>query len=88
MFFCVFHLNQKKKYARSVLFKRVWNEVLKIKPDCLSVLNNLSWIKNRKGFHDPNEAIVLAQRASENSQYNNPGQLDILSCSYCCDQIY
>lgn len=64
---------------------RHWNEAVKLKPDWPEVLNNLAWIKasDKTGrFADPNEAIGLAEKACELTEYGNPGLLDTLSVCY------
>ena len=62
-----------------------WAEALKIKPDWPEVLNNLSWCKaayDREDFHNPDEAVQLAQKACELTDRKEPGLLDTLSVAY------
>lgn len=62
-----------------------WNEVLQLTPEWTSVLNNLAWCKaayENEKFHDPNEAVQLAQKACELTGHKEPALLDTLSVAY------
>jgi len=62
-----------------------WNMALQARPDWVEVLNNLAWAKaayKNAGFHNPKEAIELAQRAGELTNYKEAGMLDTLSVAY------
>ena len=62
-----------------------WNMALQLRPDWAEVLNNLAWAKaayKNASFHNPKEAIQLAQRASELTDNEEPGVLDTLSVAY------
>ncbi len=63
----------------------LWEEALRLKADWAEVLNNLAWVKaayKEEGFHRPDEAIKLARRACELTDYNQPGMLDTLGVAY------
>lgn len=62
-----------------------WSDALALQPDWPEVLNNLAWIKatdEDEQIADPNEAIGLAEKACELTEYGNPGLLDTLSVCY------
>jgi tetratricopeptide (TPR) repeat protein len=58
---------------------------LEIKPDFTVVLNNLAWIfathRNPK-FRHAEQAVELAERACQYTDYANPGILDTLAAAY------
>ena len=63
----------------------LWDKALRLKPDWPDVLNNLAWVKaayKNEHFHDPNEAIHLAQRACELAGYISAPMLDTLATAY------
>jgi spermidine synthase len=58
---------------------------LQLKPDWPEVLNNLAWSKaayENESFHNPDEAVRLAQRACELTDYKSPPILDTLATAY------
>ena len=62
-----------------------WEKVLQLKPDWAGALNNLAWIRathedNR--FRDPDQAVELARRAGELTNYENLSILDTLGVAY------
>ncbi len=62
-----------------------WKRALELKPDWPDVLNNMAWLltdKENTQFSDPNEAIRLAHRACELTDFNRPDFLDTLSAAY------
>jgi len=62
-----------------------YRQVLQQQPDHLAVLNNLAWILAScpdAALRRPEEAIELAQRASETRQDREPGLLDTLAAAY------
>jgi arylsulfatase A-like enzyme/Tfp pilus assembly protein PilF len=55
------------------------------RPDWVDVLNNIAWMSavyKNKDFHNPAEAVRLAQRACELTGYKDPARLDTLSVAY------
>jgi tetratricopeptide (TPR) repeat protein len=62
-----------------------WNEVLKLEPDNIGVLNNLAWLRATAAnpeFRNPDHAVELALRACEQTQYNRPDIMDTLAVAY------
>jgi len=60
-------------------------ELVRLNQGTVDVLNDLAWLLaayNKAEFHDPTEAIRLAERACEISKYGNPKTLDTLSVAY------
>jgi Flp pilus assembly protein TadD len=62
-----------------------YQEVLRIQPDSPSVLNNLAWLRAtdpREEFRDGAEAVRLAERACELTQYKQPMFIGTLGAAY------
>lgn len=62
-----------------------WAEALKLKPDWPDVLNNMAWCRaayEAESFHEPDEAVQLAQKACELTGHKEVGLLDTLSVAY------
>ena len=62
-----------------------WEKTLQLKPDYPEVLNNLAWCKAAypdKSFYDPDDAIAMAMRACELTDYKNSSMLDTLAIAY------
>jgi arylsulfatase A-like enzyme/Flp pilus assembly protein TadD len=62
-----------------------WSRALQFKPDWPDVLNNLAWGKaayKNENFHNPTEAISLAQHACELTGYRKAMMLDTLAVAY------
>ncbi len=62
-----------------------WNEALRLEPDNIGVLNNLAWLRATAAnpeFRDPDQAVELALRACEQTQYNRPDIMDTLAVAY------
>jgi arylsulfatase A-like enzyme len=60
-------------------------ETLRLKPNFLEALNNLAWIyaaDKDSQFHNPTEAIKLAEKACERTDFKRPDFLDTLSMAY------
>ncbi|MHC4621593.1 MAG: tetratricopeptide repeat protein, partial [Planctomycetota bacterium] len=60
-------------------------EVLRLDPESVDVMNTLAWHKATQGnsnFRDPNEALRLAVRACELTNYRQPEALDTLAAAY------
>jgi arylsulfatase A-like enzyme/Tfp pilus assembly protein PilF len=58
---------------------------LQIKPDQLQILNDLAWIKATHAapaYRDPAEAVRLARRLCELTDFNHPNALDTLATAY------
>jgi arylsulfatase A-like enzyme/Flp pilus assembly protein TadD len=63
----------------------LWDKALSLKDNWPEVLNNLAWVKaayEDEDFYEPNEAISLAHRACELSNYENAAMLDTLAVAY------
>ena len=68
-----------------------WNRVLQLEPDWPLALNNIAWIKathQEARFRNPAEAIQLATRACELTDYQDPGMLDTLAYAYAADERF
>ena len=68
--------------------QRKWNDAikhyeqsLKIEPDQVTALNNISWIYSTK-LNDPDKARELALQACKLGNYNQPASLDTLAIAY------
>ena len=75
-------LNEQGKIAEAVDY---WNMELKLRPDWSGVLNNLAWAKvsgEDESLYDPNEALRLARRACELTNFKEPTLLDTLAVAY------
>lgn len=62
-----------------------WRKALKLKPDWPGVLNNLALVKvssQDSRFHNPVEAVEIAQRACELTDYRAPVILKTLAAAY------
>ena len=62
-----------------------YKEALRLKPDWLSLMNNLAWLlatHKETEFHNPKEAVRLAERACELTNYQEPSVLDTLAAAY------
>ncbi|MHC4238617.1 MAG: tetratricopeptide repeat protein [Planctomycetota bacterium] len=60
-------------------------EALRLNPENVDVMNTLAWHKATQGdtnFRDPNEAVRLAVRACELTNYRQPEVLDTLAAAY------
>lgn len=62
-----------------------WYQAIKVKPDFIDALNNLAWImatNKDSNIRNADEAVRLAARACELTEYNRPDSLDTLAASY------
>ncbi len=62
-----------------------FRQVLRLEPDHIEILNALAWmltVHKSADYHDPNEAIGLAERACELTSYEQPAIVDTLACAY------
>jgi len=62
-----------------------FREALRIKPDWEKPMNSLAWIlatHSQDRFRNSAEAIQLAQRACELTDYQDPGLVDTLAAAY------
>jgi len=62
-----------------------WEKLLELNPNHTEALNKLAWAKAthaNKSFYDPNQAIKLALRTCELTEYKNASALDTLSVAY------
>jgi tetratricopeptide (TPR) repeat protein len=62
-----------------------YQEVLRLRPDMPSVVNNLAWLRAtdpREQFRDGAEAVRLAERACELTQYKQPIFIGTLGAAY------
>jgi len=60
-------------------------EAIRLKPDCISALNNLAWLSatsREAGLRNPDRAVECSERACELTDYKNPGLLDTLAVAY------
>ncbi len=76
----VFHLQNRLNEA-----VQEFRRVLQLKPDRVDVMNMLARIisvNKDAGFYDPNEAVSLAEKACQASNYQQPEFLDTLSIAY------
>jgi tetratricopeptide (TPR) repeat protein len=73
---------QMRKYELAVAHL---TETLKLKPNFAEALNNLAWVyaaDKDSQFHKPTEAIKLAEKACELTNFERPDFLDTLSVAY------
>ena len=64
---------------------RYWAEAIRLKPDWPEPYNNLAWLlatTEDENLHNPAEAVRLAERACELTNYNHPEMLDTLAAAY------
>jgi len=62
-----------------------YKQILTIEPDSAKAMNYLAWIMaafNEEEFHNPQQAIKLAEHACELTNYKNADFLDTLSLAY------
>ena len=62
-----------------------FEEALRLKSDWIEPMNNLAWflaVSEKTTAHNPDRAVMLAQRACELTDYKEPGLLDTLAVSY------
>ena len=62
-----------------------WESILQVNPNRPEALNNLAWVKathRNAQFRNPDEAIQLAQRACELTDFEQPYLLDTLAAAY------
>ncbi len=62
-----------------------YREALRLKPGWVSLINNLAWLlatHKQTEFRNPEEAVRLAERACELTNYEEPGVLDTLAAAY------
>ena len=65
--------------------------VLEARPDFVGVLNGLAWIlatNKDTTFHNPTEAVKLAERACVLTGYQRPELLDTLAAAYGAAGIF
>jgi tetratricopeptide (TPR) repeat protein len=82
----VFALEGKVKEAVSC-----WNRVLKLKSDWVPAINNLAWTKATQddpNLRNPEEAVQLATRACELTEYSQADCLDTLAAAYAASGRY
>ena len=75
-------LSQQGKLDEAVIH---YTEALQIKPGWTGPMNSLAWLlatHKKTKFHNPEEAVRLAQRACELSNYKNPSLIDTLAAAY------
>jgi len=76
----VYYLEGKTKQAISC-----WEKALKFNPDWVDAIYNLAWTKatnENSAFRNPKEAVKLALRACEITEYSQPELLDTLAAAY------
>jgi len=60
-------------------------KALQAEPDRVDILNNLAWllaVHKDAEFHDPEQAVRLAERACQLTKYEDPSLLDTLATAY------
>lgn len=60
-------------------------KALQAEPDRVDILNNLAWllaVHKDAEFHDPEQAVHLAERACQLTKYEDPSLLDTLATAY------
>lgn len=65
-----------------------FTEALKLDPGSVDILNAAAWMKcasDIKEFRDPQEALRLAAKACEISEYKNPEAMDTLAVAYAAN---
>ncbi len=75
-------LSEQGKIAEAIDY---WNRALEFWPDWSSVLNNLAWAKangENELLYDPEEAVRLARRACELTDFKEPALLDTLAAAF------
>ena len=68
-----------------------WNEVLELEPEHLPAVNNLAWTKATQedpNFREPDEALRLALRICELTNYEQPEALDTLAAAYAAKAMF
>jgi Tfp pilus assembly protein PilF len=62
-----------------------WHKAIEVKPDFIDAINNLAWIRathHDSDVRDSDEAVRLAKRTCELTDYNRPDLLDTLAAAY------
>ncbi len=62
-----------------------WYQTLKINPNCGAALNNLAWVKathHDTNIHNPDEAVRLALRACEKTEFSKANFVDTLAVAF------
>ncbi|MEE9370384.1 MAG: tetratricopeptide repeat protein, partial [Sedimentisphaerales bacterium] len=62
-----------------------WHKAIEVKPDFIDAINNLAWIRathHDSDVRDSDEAVRLAKRTCELTEYNRPDLLDTLAAAY------
>ena len=78
-------LARQNKVARTIAH---WEETLRSDPDHIDSHNNLAWLLATTAddnVRDPAEAVRLAERACQLTQYSRPDVLDTLAAAYAAD---
>ena len=78
-------LAKRNKVARAIAR---WKETLRLNPDHIDSHNNLAWLLATTAddnVRDPAEAVRLATRACQLTQYRRPDVLDTLAAAYAAD---
>ena len=71
--------------GRTDLAADCWQKGLQLQPDWVTALNELAWIKATSkdpNLSSPREAVKLAHRACELTEFKEPQMLDTLSVAY------
>ena len=77
------HLYSLKGEVREAFF--CWEGALELKPESVDLINNLAWMKathKNPDFRNPEEAIRLAQRGCELTEYGRATLMDTLAAAY------
>ncbi len=81
-------LLEKKQVTRSFAG---YKQILQLDPDSVEVLNALAWMQGASAMHgitNPSEAIRLAERACQLTDYQTPEVLDTLAVAYAAAGNY
>jgi len=72
----------KGKMSRAIT---CWRKAIEVKPDFIDAINNLAWVRathQDSDVRNSDEAIHLAKRTCELTEYNRPDLLDTLAAAY------
>ncbi len=75
-------LTKKNNFEKAVTHLK---EALRLDPNYIEPVNNLAWFlatHKQAEFYDPNEAIRIASRACEHTNYQDPVIMDTLALAY------
>jgi serine/threonine-protein kinase len=68
-----------------------YNRVLELQPEHVGTLNDLAWLLATCGteeIRDPDRAVLLAEKACQLDNYQNPATLDTLAVAYAAKEKF